>query len=649
MRKFSDLDAEFKTLAKEMYKVKSDTKEMQVEIKRFREDIADRMNALEKLIHRLESHYDGLVSDLKALKLHYKSLDDRDDELDKRILALDKRLKLIQEILDGMPKDLRLQLKRLHEFLDEENPLIGELRKLIHAKIDLLTGDISKLEALILKNKDDIRKDALYIREQLGLIDDRHKVYVRDNDAVILDIRDKLKIRVHDDGLRGKIDELHALLDGLDSRIKKNKLTIKEYDERILAFRPLIAELDDHYKGLAKTVKANSFEIDVLRKDQDVIKVDVTKQKAEVKRVSADLLDLRRMLDKWIEELKRDLESTDIRVKGNVREIEALKAALEELRDKIRGLGELSQNSLVKVKEVVLNEVTNKFDSWADVLLRQRLDSLRKEFDGFRITSWEVLAKLYGVFRCYTILIYGSPDGEASKEIPMAMGVFRLIGVFNGRPLYKKDGGEMYLYYLSGAWMDADDHLWSMLPDLRKGWEFQTMSNKRHHEADWRKDDRTLTCEPLRDVDNITHLLLKASRGKDTKELEEVVAAGKLLKADQVVDTCLENYDPNHRRGSLEYHSSSKTKELSRASYRSLRRSRSRSRSRSSSSDRVKKSVSSYSHSYKSSPSTTTSMRSTSIREESHHGTNILRTPSYTKEEVKLAKKVRTFSSSSSD
>ena len=186
----------------------------------------------------------------------------------------------------------------------------------------------------------------------------------------------------------------------------------------------------------------------------------------------------------------------------------------------------------------------------------------------FRMTSWTALAKMYGAFRNYTMLIYGAPDGSAAKSVPMAMGVFRLSGVYNNQPLYKKDEGEMYLYFLDDAWMvgpaigvehtwlrrkmkaGTKMHLWSILPDLLSGWEFQAMSDKRHFEADW-KGDVTLTCQPLQEVEKIMEPLYKASYRKFEHHEALEAATGVVRKSlkggadNQIIDTVLENFHDN--------------------------------------------------------------------------------------------------------
>ncbi len=87
-------------------------------------------------------------------------------------------------------------------------------------------------------------------------------------------------------------------------------------------------------------------------------------------------------------------------------------------------------------------------------------------------------------------------------------------GLVSGKPVYKQEGGEHYLYFQRErkAWMVGarvgHRYGWvrnaseaqhdALLPDLPDGWQYQPLARDRGgDEARWRADDATLTVEAL--------------------------------------------------------------------------------------------------------------------------------------------------------
>lgn len=76
--------------------------------------------------------------------------------------------------------------------------------------------------------------------------------------------------------------------------------------------------------------------------------------------------------------------------------------------------------------------------------------------------------------------------GAVKEKLPLALGVYRLIGSWHAQPLYKKDGGEMYLYYNEDvkAWLVGPD--WTSKNAWLKNENFTRYSTilscKKYHE-----------------------------------------------------------------------------------------------------------------------------------------------------------------------
>ena len=50
----------------------------------------------------------------------------------------------------------------------------------------------------------------------------------------------------------------------------------------------------------------------------------------------------------------------------------------------------------------------------------------------------------------YTVVL--SSTGSAAKQQPACLGVYRMVGEYNNKPLYKQDDGENFLYYQNKTW-----------------------------------------------------------------------------------------------------------------------------------------------------------------------------------------------------
>ncbi len=264
------------------------------------------------------------------------------------------------------------------------------------------------------------------------------------------------------------------------------------------------------------------------------------------------------------------------RIDENRRDIETNKEEIRLIWEAIKKLKE----RLVKLEE---RDIRKDMDMWWTSVNIAMEDSYKK--DKKKVEA--LFKSIVDVFRYYTVIIYSvKPDGPAAENVPMTMGIFRLVGVFNGKPLYKKDEGEMYMYYLgqAEAWMvgpvigadygylyhglshsgrstsgrgrshedygsygrsdsydDRDHHRgkhYGILPLMDSGWYFQPNQYEPYDEAKW-QSDTSVKCEPLRNVEVVTNAL---------RALLEDTSMDMNSMHDQVVDTMLENFDDKKTR-----------------------------------------------------------------------------------------------------
>ena len=113
--------------------------------------------------------------------------------------------------------------------------------------------------------------------------------------------------------------------------------------------------------------------------------------------------------------------------------------------------------------------------------------------------------------------------GAASHRIPTVLGIYRKVNTFNGRPAFKQDGGEHYLFYFEEKKADGKTkRIWQVgttcgndfgwirskgkvssdvsSPDQHKNWEFKPitrrMSELDRARTEW-MEDATLVVRPL--------------------------------------------------------------------------------------------------------------------------------------------------------
>jgi len=136
---------------------------------------------------------------------------------------------------------------------------------------------------------------------------------------------------------------------------------------------------------------------------------------------------------------------------------------------------------------------------------------------------WTTLVELYSAFRGSAVVL--KSEGAVASHQADSLGVYRMVDNYNGRPVYKQDGGENYIYYssASNSWLvgtvvghqygwlrnnaeHAKDVGW--VPDLKTGWQYRPLVRGGGQlEDNWASDDGTLTIESLRDMKRVNKLI----------------------------------------------------------------------------------------------------------------------------------------------
>merc|ERR1719192_916075 len=74
-----------------------------------------------------------------------------------------------------------------------------------------------------------------------------------------------------------------------------------------------------------------------------------------------------------------------------------------------------------------------------------RMESLETALVNNYDDMWNVVLPIYGALRGYTVVLYS--EGMARDHQSACLGIYRSSGYLNGRPVYKQDEGENFLYY----------------------------------------------------------------------------------------------------------------------------------------------------------------------------------------------------------
>jgi len=143
----------------------------------------------------------------------------------------------------------------------------------------------------------------------------------------------------------------------------------------------------------------------------------------------------------------------------------------------------------------------------------QDVKDMRCDLFLWREEMGDILKELCSILRGYTVLLRS--EGEIANSQPEMLGVYRMVDSYSGRPVYKQDGGENYIYYsgASGSWMvgtvvghnygwlrnnseKATNTRW--VPDLGTGWEYRPLVRSMESlPSSWVSDDGTLRIEAL--------------------------------------------------------------------------------------------------------------------------------------------------------
>jgi len=269
-----------------------------------------------------------------------------------------------------------------------------------------------------------------------------------------------------------------------------------------------------------------------------MIKDDVDKLKEEID-----------SMDEKQEAAITEIRDTKIFLSSNmVKEVEEkidgeLKKRLDDLEEDVDKLQDKVEKHDKDIQDIDENLKGLEEDfKKADAALGERIDEAREglskglknfrlDFDDCKDNYWDLIMRIYGALRGYTVVL--KSNGPAGFKQPSCMGVYRMIDQYNDKPAYKQDGGEHYMFFNAklSCWMVGSrvgqNYGWmrnesknqndKLIPDMTTGWHYQPLAQEGNIEAKWMDDDQTLRVEALRDIDSINDVI---SRIKHSKEID---------------------------------------------------------------------------------------------------------------------------------
>ncbi|TRY69458.1 hypothetical protein TCAL_10191 [Tigriopus californicus] len=197
-----------------------------------------------------------------------------------------------------------------------------------------------------------------------------------------------------------------------------------------------------------------------------------------------------------------------------VQNLESNHGALQKLTDNLANQGHDLDSQLKKVMEDNYNQIQS-----IDNSLALSLNTIDAKVEAQQDDLWTVLLHLYRNINITTLMV--ESEGNAAIHQRGCLGTYRVVDLYNNKPVYKQDEGDHFLYYSNeqNAWLigarvgqergwvriKSDGHELTPL-DLKSTWEY-TNHLVHSNESEWLEDDHTLTTRGVPDLLHIQELI----------------------------------------------------------------------------------------------------------------------------------------------
>merc|ERR1712136_449382 len=414
-----------------------------------------------------------------TIDTHYHELSDRTNDHVNQIQGLWDNNKSVEDglkILKDSDEELRIKIAAIEKAKDE---LARELETSIDStnnSLEAIQNHVHKVDELGIDTKDKvdnlepvvkehglaiirIEKELGAIPEQLDSVKNELQQGIDNQNEAISQLKDDHEKRIT--ALEEKIKEILETL---------NQLNKDDIDELMKARKDLDEKLEELESRMqeAGDVTSNTLNIRILE-----LKNDNEKALEELeKRMDANIKDLAGELEEELKTAKGNLETTqdmllttidgvksdnekslgELEVKLNDSLLELYNRDIHGMKEEAkRNESELENvSSLVQNVQINIGEVRTQAQE-ADTASKDQIRKLRTETEQDKKDLWKTIHEVYGALRGYTVVL--SSSGSAAEQQMTCLGVYRMVGDFNKKPLYKQDEGENYLYYQNKTWL----------------------------------------------------------------------------------------------------------------------------------------------------------------------------------------------------
>jgi len=387
-------------------------------------DLKDKSLDIEEKVDSLKSGTDQLRQRLADLGLEKEKLVDEVDhvsnmnknlvdQIGTKISGLENQTKDIKDDVNALSKKNEVAIEKLE---DEVNGINGKLK-------DSVKNEIEDLVEKVNEKLDEIDNES---KANAGHVDNLREVNK--------ELLERIKVNVQDDidKQTENIEKSGKAIDALEDNLKKlledvDDLKNNEINDLVDAKTDLenkVKDLEENSKKLDENLKTEHEKLVLIinnsKETHDKVLKEITEKLVVVEKAQ-DNIDIQ-MIKETIDSLEDKYSKTQ--------------EDRNEMANEIKILDDRHQRNHEDLDN--RRDSDAQFNKTAVLKLETALDTNHEDM-------WNVVLPIYGALRGYTVVLYS--EGMARDHQSACLGIFRSSSYLNGRPVYKQDDGENYLYY----------------------------------------------------------------------------------------------------------------------------------------------------------------------------------------------------------
>jgi len=327
-------------------------------------------------------------------------------------------------------KDLKHEINELFDRLADDEKDIKDLNDKVQDSVKV------EIETLVSQVQDKLEDVDNKCQENEG-----HVTNLREVNRIALE---RIKENVQDDIEAHKelIEENKDLLDKSGKAINDLEAKIEELEKELGDLKS--DEIDD----LAKEQKEMKDKIEALDEQGKVLD---EKLQNENNQMALMVQQIRVSQENTVREMRQEI----IKVVPEDIDIQMLKETIDSLNDKYENATKQREEMIVNIQNVDeryargIEDMEERHGTEAKSATL-RMESLEKTLVNNYDDMWNVVLPIYGTLRGYTVCLYS--DKMASEAQPLCLGLYRSVDYKNGRPVYKQEEGQNFLFFFNNAW-----------------------------------------------------------------------------------------------------------------------------------------------------------------------------------------------------